>query len=74
MEQPWLPPVVYIHNYSLCFKIEKNEMGGHVARMGEMGDVCWILVGKREGKRPLGRPRHIWENKIWIFRKWDVEV
>jgi hypothetical protein len=31
---------------------------GHVARMGEERTVCRILVGKPEGKRPLGRPRH----------------
>jgi hypothetical protein len=32
-----------------------------------------ILVGKLEGKRPLARPRHRWENNIkGIFRKWDV--
>ena len=29
----------------------------HVARMGEGRDVYRVLVGKREGKRPLGRPR-----------------
>jgi hypothetical protein len=32
--------------------------------MGEGRDVYRILVGKREGKRPLGRPRHRWEDKI----------
>jgi hypothetical protein len=26
--------------------------------------VYRILVGKSEGKRPLGRPRHIWEDNI----------
>ena len=31
---------------------------GHVARMGEERGVCRILVGKPEGKRPLGRPSH----------------
>jgi hypothetical protein len=30
---------------------------GHVARLGEMRNTHNILVGKREGKRPLGRPR-----------------
>jgi hypothetical protein len=34
--------------------------------MGERGDVYRVLVGKSEGKRPLGRPRHRWEdnNKV----------
>jgi hypothetical protein len=30
---------------------------GHVARMGELRTVYKVLVGKSEGKRPLGRPR-----------------
>jgi hypothetical protein len=34
---------------------------GHVARMGEMRGVYRLMVGKPEGKRPLGRPRHRWE-------------
>jgi len=41
-------------------------MGGHVARMGEGRGVHRILVGKPEGKRPLGRPRRRWENNIKI--------
>jgi hypothetical protein len=33
-----------------------------------------VLVGKHEGKRPMGRPRHGWKILlIWIYRKWDVE-
>jgi hypothetical protein len=32
--------------------------------MGERKGVYMILVGKREGKRPLGRPRHRWEDNI----------
>jgi hypothetical protein len=43
--------------------------------MGEGRGVYRVLVGKPEGKRPLGRPRCIWEDNIrWIFRKWDVGV
>jgi hypothetical protein len=41
--------------------------------MGERRDVYRALVGKPEGKCPLGRPRCRWEGNIkWIFRKWDV--
>ena len=36
----------------------------HVARMGEGRGVCRILVGKPEGKKPLGRPRRRWEDNI----------
>jgi hypothetical protein len=37
---------------------------GHVARMGEGRNVYRVLVGKPEGKRPLGRPRRRWEDGI----------
>ena len=37
---------------------------GHVARMGERIDVYRVLLGKPEGKRPLGRPRRRWEDII----------
>ena len=39
-------------------------MGDHVARMRERRGVYRILVGKPEGKRPLGRPRRRWEDNI----------
>jgi hypothetical protein len=35
----------------------RMRWAGHVARMGEKRNVCRSLVGKPEGKRPLGRPR-----------------
>jgi hypothetical protein len=37
---------------------------GHVARIGEERKVYRVLVGKPEGRRPLGRPRHRWEDGI----------
>jgi hypothetical protein len=43
--------------------------------MGEERGMYRVLVGKPEGKRPLGRPRHRREDNLgWIFRKWDVGV
>ena len=33
-----------------------------------------ILVGKPEGKRPLGRPRRRWKDNIKIFGKWEGVV
>ena len=36
----------------------------HVACMGEDRGVHRVLVGKSEGKRPLGRPRRRWEDNI----------
>ena len=45
--------------YPICAggKIEKNEMG-------QGRGVHGVLVGKPEGKRPLGRPRRKWEDNI----------
>ena len=39
---------------------------GHVARTGERRGVYKVLVLKPEGRRPLGRPRHSWEDKIMM--------
>jgi hypothetical protein len=41
-------------------KSRRMRWAGHVARMEEERKVSKILVGKPEGKRPLGRPRHMW--------------
>jgi hypothetical protein len=50
-------------------------MRGHVALRGEGRSVHRVLVGKPEGKRPLGRPRRRWEDNIKIiFRKWEGVV
>ena len=37
---------------------------GHVAHLGERRGVYRVLVGKLEGKRQLGRPRHMWDDNI----------
>jgi hypothetical protein len=37
---------------------------GHISQMGEMRNAYSILIGKPEGKRPLGRARHRWEDNI----------
>jgi hypothetical protein len=50
-----------------------RKWAGHVARMGEMRNAYNILVGKPEGKRPLGRPRCRWEDNIMDLkeRRWE---
>jgi hypothetical protein len=45
-------------------KIEKNEIGGACSTGREERGVYRVLVGKPEGKIPLGRPRHRWEDNI----------
>ena len=37
---------------------------GHVGCMGEERGVYRVLLGKPEGRRPLGRPRHRWVDSI----------
>jgi len=39
---------------------------GHVARVGEKRGLYRVLVGKPEGKRPLGRPRRRWVDNIRV--------
>jgi hypothetical protein len=45
-------------------KSRRMRWAGHVARMGEKRNAYRSLVGKPEGKRPLGRPRHRWMDNI----------
>ena len=47
---------------------------GHVARMEQSRNAYRVLVGKPEGKRPLGWPRHRWEDNIKMdfLREWVV--
>jgi hypothetical protein len=41
-------------------------MGGACGTYGEKRGTYRVLVGKPEGKRPLGRPRRRWEDNITI--------
>ncbi|KAJ4443845.1 hypothetical protein ANN_05632 [Periplaneta americana] len=45
-------------------KSRRLRWAGHVARMGESRNAYRVLVGRLEGKRPLGRPRRRWEDNI----------
>jgi len=51
-------------NIVRAVKSGRMRWAGHVAGMGERRGVHRVLVGKPERKRPLGRPRHRWENNI----------
>jgi hypothetical protein len=44
----------------------KMRWAGYVARMGEKRNAYRCVTEKPEGKRPLGRPRHRWEDNIRI--------
>ncbi|KAJ4446673.1 hypothetical protein ANN_13370 [Periplaneta americana] len=45
-------------------KSRRLRWAGHVARMGESRNAYRVLVGRPQGKRPLGRPRRRWEDNI----------
>jgi hypothetical protein len=45
-------------------KSRRMRWAGHVARIGEGRGVYRVMVGKPEGKRPLGRHRRRWEDNI----------
>jgi hypothetical protein len=45
-------------------KLRRMRWVGHVAHVSERRGIDRILVGKPEGKRPLGRPRLRWEDNI----------
>jgi hypothetical protein len=45
-------------------KSRRMRWAGHVARMGEGRNVYRVLMGKPDGKRPLGTPRRRWEDGI----------
>ena len=47
-------------NIVRVIKSRRMRWARHVARMGEERVVCRVLVGKPEGRRPLGRPRRRW--------------
>jgi len=51
-------------NIVRVIKSRGMRWAGHVARMGEERGVYRVLVGKPEGRRPLGRPRRRWVNNI----------
>jgi hypothetical protein len=61
-------------NIIRMIKSRKMIWAGHVSRMAETRNACRILVGKPEGKRPLGGPRLRWVDNIKIDLReieWD---
>jgi hypothetical protein len=61
-------------NIIRMIKSRRMRWAGHVARNGEKRYTYRILVGKPEGKRPLGRPRRRWVDNIKIDLRqirWD---
>jgi hypothetical protein len=65
-------------NITRVIKSRRMRWAGHAARMGEKRGAYRILVGRPEGRRPLGRPRRRWEDNIkidlrevgWVGMNW----
>jgi hypothetical protein len=55
-------------------KSRRMRWSGHVARMAKKKNAYWTLVGKPEGKRPLGRPKHRWVDNIKMNLREDGMV
>jgi hypothetical protein len=60
-------------NVVRVIKSRRMRWAGHVARIGEGRGVYRVLVRKLEGKRPLGRPRHRWEDNIKMYLR-DIGI
>jgi hypothetical protein len=58
-----------IYLISVADHVKANEVGRLCARVGEERKVYKVLVGKPEGKTPLGRPRRRWEDGIRMYLK-----
>jgi hypothetical protein len=56
-------------NIVRVIKSRRMRWAGHVARMGEGKGIYRVLVGRLKGKRPLGRPRHGWEDNIKMYSR-----
>jgi hypothetical protein len=50
----------------LCDQIKEDDIGGACNTHGKNEKYINILVGKPDGKRPLGRPKRRWEDNIWV--------
>jgi hypothetical protein len=69
-----------LHNEELCdfyyspskirmIKSTRMRRAGYVARMGKERNAYRLLLGRPEGRRPPGRPRHRWVDNIKILER-----
>jgi len=67
----------FSRNIIRVIKLSRRIREGHVAGMWGRRGAYWVLVGKRERKVPLGRPRLRWEDSIKMhlqeFREGDMD-
>jgi hypothetical protein len=55
---------LYSPNIIRMIKSRRMRWSGYVARMGDRRGACRVLVGRPEGRRPLGRYKRRWEDNI----------
>jgi hypothetical protein len=60
-------------NIVRVIKSRRMRWAGHVARMGEGRSIYRVSVGRPEGKRPLGRSRHRWEDNMKMDL-WEIGI
>jgi hypothetical protein len=75
LQKKELHNLYYSPNIIRMTKLKRMRWAGHVERMGDERNRYMIVVGKPEGWRPLGRPRHRWVDDIKIDLReiqWDV--
>jgi hypothetical protein len=72
-----LNDLYYSPNVVRVIKSRRMRWAGQVVCMGERRAVYRVLVGKPEGRRPLGRPRRRWEVNIKMDlqkMRWGLEL
>jgi hypothetical protein len=66
---------VLLARYHSDDQIERNVIGRACSTYEEARNIYRVLVGKTEGRRPLGKPRHRWEDNIKMgLQMWGVDL
>jgi hypothetical protein len=66
---PWILTAIFILTAVRTWNLTRMLQAVHVANMGEIRNSYKIIIGKPEGRRPLGRCRSRWEDNIEIHLK-----
>jgi hypothetical protein len=61
------PLITCVTKYNWNDQVKQAEVGRACSTNGAKGNACRILVGKPQGRRPLGRPKRKWLDDRWIL-------